>query len=141
MGLFSWLFGSDKRSSITKMQVADITNGPGTYNVDVVGESHYQKALERICGGRTENSQRLVVEAFLVLEDDNPHDSKAVRIFIQDKTVGYLDRETARSFRKQIGGIRMTGVAAKCSAIIVGGWDRGGGDRGYFGVKLDLPTA
>ena len=141
MGLFSWLFGSDERSSIKKMQVADITNGPGTYNVDVVGESHYQKALERICGGRTENSQRLVVEAFLVLEDDNPHDSKAVRIFIQGKTVGYLDRETARSFRKQIAGIRMTGVAAKCSAIIVGGWDRGRGDRGYFGVKLDLPTA
>ncbi len=141
MGLFSWLFGSDERSSITKMQVADITNGPGTYSVDVVGESHYQKALERICGGRTENSQRLVVEAFLVLEDDNPRDSKAVRISIQGKTVGYLDRETARSFRKQIGGIRMTGVAAKCSAIIVGGWDRGGGDRGYFGVKLDLPTA
>jgi hypothetical protein len=141
MGLFSWLFGSDERSSITKMQVADITNGPGTYNVDVVGESHYQKALERICGGRTENSQRLVVEAFLVLEDDNPRDSKAVRISIQGKTVGYLDRETARSFRKQIAGIRMTGVAAKCSAIIVGGWDRGGGDRGHFGVKLDLPTA
>ena len=141
MGLFSWLFGSDERSSTAKMQVADITNGPGTYNVDVVGESHYQKALESICGGRTENSQRLVVEAFLVLEDDNPHDSKAVRIFIQGKTVGYLDRETARSFRKQIGGTRMTGVAAKCSAIIVGGWDRGGGDRGYFGVKLDLPTA
>ncbi len=141
MGLFSWLFGSDERSSITKMQVADITNGPGTYSVDVVGESHYQQALEGICGGRTENSQRLVVEAFLVFEDDNPHDSKAVRIFIQGKTVGYLDRETARSFRKQIGAIRMTGVAAKCSAIIVGGWDRGGGDRGYFGVKLDLPTA
>ena len=141
MGLFSWLFGSDERSSITKMQVADITNGPGTYSVDVVGESHYQKALERICGGRTENSQRLVVEAFLVLEDDNPHDSKAVRISIQGKTVGYLDRETARSFRKQIAGIRMTGVAAKCSAIIVGGWHRGGGDRGHFGVKLDLPTA
>ncbi len=141
MGLFSWLFGSDERSSITKMQVADITNGPGTYSVDVVGESHYQKALERICGGRTENSQRLVVEALLVLEDDNPHDSKAVRIFIRDQTVGYLDRESARSFRKQIAGIRMTGVAAKCSAIIVGGWDRGGGDRGYFGVKLDLPTA
>ena len=37
MGLFSWLFGRDERSSITKMQVADITNGPGTYSVDVVG--------------------------------------------------------------------------------------------------------
>ena len=54
----------------------------------------------------------------MVPESDNPHDSEAVRIEIQDQTVGYLDRETARSF-----------------------WDRGDGDRGHFGVKLDLPTA
>ena len=141
MGLFSWLFGSDKTSSTITTRVADITNGPGTYDVDVVGESHYQEALETICGGRTENTQRLVVEAVLVPEDDNPHDTKAVRIFIQDQTVGYLDRETARNFRAQMAENGLTGVTAKCSAIIVGGWDRGGGDRGHFGVKLDLPTA
>ncbi len=141
MGLLSLLFGSDEKSSTITMQVADITNGPGTYSVDVVGESHYQEALESICGGRTENSQRLQVEAFLVPENDNPHDSNAVRIYIRDQTVGYLDRETARSFRERMVEIGLTGVATKCSAIIVGGWDRGGGDRGYFGVKLDLPTA
>ncbi len=141
MGLFSWLFGGDERSSTITMQVADVMNGPGTYSVDVVGESHYQEALESICGGRTENSQRLEVEAFLVPEDDNPHDTNAVRIYIRDQTVGYLDRETARSFREKIAEIGLTGVAVKCSAIIVGGWDRGGGDRGHFGVKLDLPTA
>lgn len=138
MGLFSWLFGSDAPQG---MQVADITNGPGTYNVDVVGESHYQKALGSICGGRTEKGHRLKIEALLVPEDDNPHDSKAVRISVQDRTVGYLDRETARSFRKKFAETGLTGVAAKCNAIIVGGWDRGGGDRGHFGVKLDLPTA
>ena len=26
-----------------------------------------------------------------------------------------------------------------CSALIVGGWDRGPDDQGYFGIKLDLP--
>jgi len=140
MGLFSWLFGSDARPSKIIMQVADITNGPGTYDVDVVGESHYQDALENVCGGRTEDSQRLQVEAFLVPENDNPYDSKAVCVHIQDQIVGYLDRETARSFREEMAENGMTGVAAKCNAIIVGGWDRGGGDRGHFGVKLDLPT-
>ncbi len=140
MGLLSWLFGSAERSSTITKQIADIMNGPGTYDVDVVGESHYQDALESICGGRSEESQRLVVEAFLIPEDDNPHDSEAVRIYIQDETVGYLDRETARSYRKQMTEVGMSGVAAKCNAIIVGGWDRGGGDRGHFGVKLDLPT-
>jgi hypothetical protein len=28
--------------------------------------------------------------------------------------------------------------AISCKAKIVGGWDRGEGDRGYFGVKLSL---
>ena len=140
MGLFSWLFGSDQESATDTMQVANITNGPGTYDVDVVGESHYQQALESICGGRTEDSQRLEVEAYLVPEADNPHDSEAVRIEIQDQTVGHLDRETARSFREKMAEIGLTGAAAKCNAIIVGGWDRGGRDRGHFGVKLDLPT-
>ena len=140
MGILSWLFGSVEKSPTLSRQIADITNGPGTYDVDVVGESHYQDALEDICGGRAEDSQRLVVEAFLVPEDDNPHDSAAVRIDIQDETVGYLDRTTARSFREQMAEVGASGMAAKCNAIIVGGWDRGGGDRGHFGVKLDLPT-
>jgi hypothetical protein len=139
MGLFSWLFGSDKESSTITLQIANITNGPGTYSIDVVGESHYQEALESVCGGRTEDSQRLEVEAFLVPEDDNPHDPKAVCVYIQDQTVGHLDRETARSFREQMEKSDASGRAVKCDAIIVGGWDRGGGDRGYFGVKLDLP--
>ena len=122
------------------MQIADLKNGPGTYSVDVVGESHYQEALEDICGGRTEEGHRLEVDAFLVPEDDNPHDPKAVCIYIQDQPVGHLDRETAQGFRKQLEVAGLTGVAMKCSAIIVGGWDRGGDDQGFFGVKIDLPT-
>lgn len=140
MGLFSWLSGNHKKSSKITMQIGELKNGPGTYSVDVVGESHYQEALEDICGGRTENSQRLEVEAFLVPENDNPYDPKAVCIYIQDQPVGHLDRKTARGFRKQSAAAGLTGVAIKCSAIIVGGWDRGGDDKGYFGVKIDLPT-
>lgn len=141
MGLFSWLFGSNETFSKIILQGADVTNGPGAFEVDVVGESHYQAALESICGGRNESGHRLEVKASLVPENDNPHDSKAVRICIQDKTVGYLDRQAARAYRKKMAGIGLTDVTVKCDAVIVGGWDRGGGDRGYFGVKLDLPTA
>ncbi len=140
MGFLSWLFGGGKESSTVTMPVATIHNGPGTYDLDVVGESHYQDALESICGGRTERGHRLEVEAHLVPEDDNPHDTKAVCVYIQGHVVGYLDRETARSFRKQLAKIGMEGIAAQCNAIIVGGWDRGGRDQGYFGVKIDLPT-
>jgi hypothetical protein len=140
MSLFSWLSGGGKHMRTTTEKVANITNAPGTYDVDVVGESHYQDALEAICGGRTEHGHRHEAEAYLAPEDDNPHDAKAVRVQIQNRVVGYLDRETARSFRKQMKNIGMIGVVAKCNAIIVGGWDRGAGDRGHFGVKLDLPT-
>ena len=76
----------------------------------------------------------------LVLETNDPHDAKAVRVEIQDQTVGYLDRETARNLRNQLAEAGVVKGSVTCGAVIVGGWDRGGGDRGYFGVKLDLPT-
>lgn len=54
-------------------------------------------------------------------------------------TVGYLSRKNAREYRKRLKKAGYQGITATCFAIIVGGWDRGGGDRGHFGVKLDLP--
>lgn len=120
-------------------QIANIENGPGTYSVDVVGESHYQAALEDICGGRTEEGHRLSVIALLVPENDNPHDSEAVMVQIEGHRVGYLGRTTARSFREALGAVAPEGSLARCQALILGGCDRGHGDRGHFGVKLDLP--
>lgn len=61
MGLFSWFFGNQS----TNKAVANLP-GPGTYSIDIVGESRYQSALEEICGGRTEESHRKVVVATLV---------------------------------------------------------------------------
>lgn len=58
MGLFSWLFGSNETFSKIILQGADVTNGPGAFEVNVVGESHYQAALESICGGRNESGHR-----------------------------------------------------------------------------------
>lgn len=107
--------------------------GPGTYSQPVVGESHYQAALEAICGKRTNEGENKIVQATLVLEN-NPHDPQAVRIDIQGKTVGYLSRDDARVYRKQIG------KNATCQAVIRGGWDRGKRGRGSYGVSLDLPT-
>lgn len=135
MGLFSRLFGG--RSEHKPM--ANLP-GPGTYSIDIVGESKYQSALEVICGGRTEESQKKIVEAMLVHEDDNPYDNKAIRVDIQGRTVGYLSRQDARQYRKKLTEAGYPGINATCSAMIVGGWERPGGDKGHFGVKLDLPT-
>lgn len=135
MGLLSSLFGGrSENKALVKLP------GPGTYAVDIVGESKYQSALETICGGRTDESQEKIVVAILVHEDDNPYDNKAIRVDIKGKTVGYPSRENARQYRKRLNKAGYPGVTATCSAMIVGGWDRGRGDSGHFGVKLDLPT-
>lgn len=115
--------------------------GPGTYEFDIVGESHYQQALEAICGGRTEESASYKTEAVLYLEDSNPHDNMAVRVDIGGETVGYLSRSDARSYRKQLKQLGHERLVCKCDATIVGGWRRSRTDQGSFGVKLDLPVA
>jgi hypothetical protein len=107
--------------------------------VKVVGESNYQDALEQICGGRSEDGANLTIKARLIHEDSNPYDNQAIRIDIKRRTVGYLDRKSARLYRKRLEEAGHAGRTAKCTALIVGGWDRGGGDRGHFGVRLDLP--
>ena len=116
-------------------------SGPGTYEFDIVGEASYQDALSKICGGKQEESAEHYADAELYLEDDNPHDKKAVCVLIEGKTVGYLSRKEARAFRKQIEELGQENSVLLCKAIIVGGWKRSKRDEGYFGVRLDLPTA
>ncbi len=52
--------------------------------------------------------------------------------------VGHLGRLDARRLRPLIDRIRAEHGQATCWADIVGGWDRGAGDVGYFSVRLDL---
>src|SRR6266404_3627911 len=137
MSFLDQLFGRDEPVNALKPGDRLVLEGPNTFGLPIVGESHYQDALERICGPRNEDGEDRQVEACLVLEDDNPHDSMAVRIDINGMAVGYLSREHARKYRR---GLTKAGYAANayCQALIRGGWDRGAGDRGYYGVYLDL---
>lgn len=115
--------------------------GPGDFEFDAVGESHYQRALDSICGGKCERGHNLECDALLILEDENPHDSKAVAVAISGKIVGYLSRAHAREFRKAIAAAKIDHCVLVVKAKIVGGWDRGAGDEGHYGVKLDLPVS
>ena len=107
------------------------------FALPIVGESKYQPALEAICGGRDEDGTDKVVDAVLVLEDSNPYDPQAVRVDIAGRTVGYLSRANAREFRESRARAGETASVIACKARIKGGWDRGAGDRGNFGVWLD----
>lgn len=130
------LFGRGKKTT-EEAPVVECT-GPGLFAIDVVGESHYQNDLEKICGGRTEKGHKFETQAYLFHEDDNPHDNKAIVVVIDGMIVGYLDRQNAREIRKLLAAAGFAGHPATCAALIVGGWDRGKSDKGHFGVKLDL---
>jgi hypothetical protein len=67
----------------------------------VAGESHYQSALETICGCRQEYGRATWTDDVqLIPENDNPYDPNAVRVAIEGRTVGYLSRADAVSYRQ-----------------------------------------
>lgn len=101
------------------------------FDLEVRGESHYQKTIAKIAGKRTEDSMHEEVLAELVPEPENPHDKNAIRVTVMGKTVGYLSRECAACYRKNGRG------REQHRAWIVGGWDRGEEDRGSFGIRVD----
>jgi hypothetical protein len=129
-----------QRPGVTTVRTEGQIDGPGTFSCGVVGESKYQDHLERIAGGRTEDSANIRARAILALEDDNPHDTHAVCVRIDGLRVGYLPRRFAKSYREHLAKANAPTGHYWCAAVIVGGWDRGGGDRGHFGVRLDLPV-
>jgi hypothetical protein len=134
--LLSRLSGNHKRP---RVPIGELP-GHGKFAVDVVGESKYQSALSTISGGKTADGAEHFVKATLHLEDANPYDEMAVRVEIDGKTVGYLSRENARQYRAQLKRAGHENLIGRCDAVIRGGWDRGRGKTGHFGVKLDLPA-
>ncbi|MDK6079679.1 HIRAN domain-containing protein [Massilia varians] len=120
-------------------EVPKIT-GPGHYRVDVAGESFYRDSLIEICGPHRDDGVNIDVRAKLVLQDDNPHDKKAVKVMVNGLQVGHLSRDDARAFRRAVRYGKLSEYETfECAALIRGGWDRGPSDRGDYGVRLDLP--
>jgi hypothetical protein len=111
----------------------------GGHVFDVVGESHYQPALEAAAGGRTsEGAACPLVTALLVREPRNPFDARAIRVDVGGQTVGYIPRDWTGAFHPVLAELHRLGTVATCRAWLTGGWDRGGLDRGHFGIRLDL---
>ena len=114
--------------------------GRDEYALEVVGESFHQLTLENLCGGRSKGGHRHACTATLIYEDENPHDSRAIRVEIDGYPVGHLSRDMAPRYRAALERAGQAGRRAECAAVIVGGWDRGEDDRGHFGVRLDVPV-
>lgn len=105
----------------------------------VVGESHYQDALEKIARGYRRESQALTTNAVIALDPENRFDPNAVRVEIDSRIVGYLPATES----KRIGGLmRAQGVeTATVEAQVRGGWRTNQHDQGFLGVRLKMPRS
>jgi hypothetical protein len=136
--LVVWYLVTRGRTRKVKPQLIGNIQGAGRFKFDVVGESHYQQALEDIAGPKDDESKQHDCIAELVLDDDNQYDNQAVLVAIDGQKVGHLSRKHAREFRAELKRQGIAVTVCRVPALIVGGWKRGS-DEGHFGVKLDLP--
>lgn len=147
MGLFDWLFGAKLAESEWRplrspetsgsVEPVHLARGRG-YTFEVVGEAYRQDALDAICGGKCEDGHDVQIIAQLIMIEGNSHDPNAVGVFVDSQLVGYVPRDVAPHIRTELVRLSPDERPVTCDARIVGGWDRGDGDEGHYGIKLSL---
>jgi hypothetical protein len=111
------------------------------YPVQVQGEPSCRANIEKICGyfDEDEGYTNDAHIASLWLEDHDQFDSNAVRVEIDDLTVGYLSRRNAVAFREKLGLLGAPRDAISiCGASIGGGFRRKDGGTADFNIHLDF---
>ena len=89
----------------------------GNFNFEIAEESHYQTALNKLT--KEQSKEEEAFTATLAPEDNNPQDSRSVRIDINNMTVGYLRHDNARSFRRRLSAKQLKDQSTTCQAIIL----------------------
>lgn len=138
MSLLRRLFGGSRPTTV---EIAATLLAPTRMDaiVEVVGESNYQDALARVSGGRTGDGPANPAQvAVLWPERNNRYDRNAIAVKITGRTVGYLSRDNAVRYQAVVRWADAHDRTVACNATVTGGWDRGGGDKGSFGVVLHL---
>ena len=117
---------------------------PTQYTVEIVGEANCQKAIRKIVMYKeTVESHEMEDKmtnmlATLVLENDNKFDpGNAVRVDIEDQTVGYLAKEDARIYRENINKLGLTTETCTCYSSAYGKRDTPGKMMNY-GIWLSI---
>jgi hypothetical protein len=91
--------------------------------LDVIGESHYQDALERVAGTRTEYGKHELCGITLRCEPANQYDANAIRVETYGQFLGHIPHATAAT----MSPLMLTGCGGCIEGIgvIVGGWASG----------------
>jgi len=129
-----------KRSKKQSRQV-EVTVFTGEVPLEVKGEASYQKALELIAGPKTDSGHSHDCVGVLVREPKNPYDQNAIAVHAEDGRgnailVGYVNRADAARLAPAIDRLNAAGTQVAMEATIIGGWDRGDGDEGHYGIWL-----
>ncbi|MCH9638176.1 MAG: hypothetical protein K0U40_01660, partial [Betaproteobacteria bacterium] len=86
-----------------------------------------------------ENNVMPTFTAYLIPDDTNENDDKAVRVDINGAQVGNLSRENARSFRRRLRAKKLSVQITSCQAIITGiGNHEQDGQEKHYSVKLNI---
>jgi len=133
--------GRDRRRLVRRLGEGVAVTLPGDREIDVVGESRHQDELLALTGGeRRYGGVDVEVVATLIPEPENAFDPGAIAVTMDGCPVGYLRRHDAARLAPLVHAAGRREGAATCLARIRGGWDRGRGDVGGFGVVLMLPA-
>jgi hypothetical protein len=114
--------------------------GSFSYARQVMSSTQDQAVLEVLFGPHAPHGVRRQATAWLIPEEENPHDKNAVRVEIRGKKVGYLHSRDAGLFRRQRAAREMPNAIGQCQAVVTGGWVSRDGRKGPFEVWLDLPS-
>jgi hypothetical protein len=145
MALFRKFFGGgDARTSTVMPTQREVTtdlvvseaaadNDEQIVEVDVVGESHRQDALAAIAGPKTFDAKEYLVGVTLRCEPTNSYDGNAIRVECHGQLVGYISRDHASMISPEMQ--QSCGGAIEARGLVVGGWDRGNGDVGSYGIR------
>lgn len=91
--------------------------------VSAVGEAAYLDDLKEVLRGTPEHMGRYEIIATLSPEPSNQHDPNAIKVLIGNKTVGYLSRADAKTFRKTHSAAIASEQVIQCKARLTGGTD------------------
>jgi hypothetical protein len=147
VGVGLWLFSFLRRDSATGLTTSAeliptgstpfVWDPSGDFNCEVVGESHYQQALQLAADLQADNPDAPLL-ALLTPETNNPHDSHAVSVRLGQHLVGYLPRESARAYRKLLARSGKGLIPVYAHAELTGGFDLADGTKAHIGIMLDL---
>lgn len=113
----------------------------GKFAVEMAAKS-YQGAIQQLAQENDIDFDEVIdpnahiLKAHLIPDNDNPYDSSAVRVDINNRTIGQFNREQANIFRRRLDEKGLSDQTTICDAIITR--ENVNGKTPNYTVKLDL---